>query len=56
MNASRMGRQMKRIRTELAKMFGPWLATAMVYGLFPERIGRYRILDVLVAWADEERL
>jgi hypothetical protein len=55
MNVSRMGIQMKRIRGALAKMFGPWIADFVIMGLIPQIIGRYRVVDILLAWAEDEQ-
>jgi hypothetical protein len=48
--------QMKKLKKVFAKTLRPHVATLVIGGLFPAKIGRYRVLDVLVVWADEEGL
>lgn len=46
--------QMKKFKSVIAKILTPWIATSMIMGFFPAKIGRYRVLDVLVVWAEDE--
>jgi hypothetical protein len=38
----------------LAKILRPWIATAVIKGFLPETIGRYRTLDILLVWMEED--
>jgi hypothetical protein len=51
------GRKTKKAAvTELLRMFAgfvrPWIAAMTMRGLFPEKIGRYRLLDMLLDWEE----
>jgi len=32
----------------------PWIAELVIRGIIPDRIGRYRILDILLVLAEQE--
>jgi hypothetical protein len=46
--------QMKKLKSVFAKILRPWIATSVVMGFIPAKIGRYRVLDVLVVWAEDK--
>jgi len=48
-----MTRYCKQVRCIFSLWVHPWVAEAMIRGLLPERIGRYRLLDVLLDWTDD---
>ena len=45
---------MKRIRRIFVKIFEPWIADFVILGIIPQMIGRYRVVDILLTWAEEE--
>ena len=36
------------MRQKLCKLLRPWISEFVIRGIIPERIGRYRILDMLL--------
>jgi hypothetical protein len=36
----------------IAYKLRPWVAELVIHGVLPERIGRYRILDILISAED----
>jgi len=44
---------MEKFKSVIAKILTPWIATSVIKGLFPAKIGRYRVLDVLAVWAED---
>jgi hypothetical protein len=55
----RSNRTKKAAVAELLRMFAafvrPYIAAMTMRGLFPETIGRYRVLDVLLIWEEWPR-
>jgi hypothetical protein len=40
------------MKKRLVQLIRPWVAELVIRGLIPERIGRYRVLDMLLIWAE----
>jgi hypothetical protein len=45
---------MNRLIKQLLRLIRPWVAAAVIKGFFPEKIGRYRVLDILVFWGEQD--
>jgi len=38
---------------KIAALIRPWIAEFVIRGLIPQNVGRYRILDMLLIWAEK---
>ena len=45
---------MYRARKIIAGLIRPWIAEFVIWGILPERIGKYRVLDILL-WLEESQ-
>jgi hypothetical protein len=40
-------------RNKVATLIRPWIAEFVIRGFIPQRVGRYRTLDMLLIWAED---
>ncbi len=49
-----MNKTQVKLLSNLCKLILPWVAEFVIRGIVPDRIGRYRILDMLLIIGEKE--